>query len=172
MARDLEQLIEQRFDDASACSAEPPAFVLVMGGIAVGKTKIRSKKYSKGFVVVDAAEIFLELCDGAYHDFPSIFEGKLNVIGETIVGRAINERRNIVCEVIGDDPDSIAPLITALKQNGYRVSIEAITCDLEESIRRNEGRSDNDISSYYTQDFHIKWLSAVLCRQRHKSPLH
>ena len=80
MARDLEQLIEQRFDDSSVCSVEPPTFVLVMGGIAVGKTGIRRKKYSKGYVVVDAADIFLELCDGSYHDFPSIFEDELNVI--------------------------------------------------------------------------------------------
>lgn len=172
MAKNLEQLVEKRFDDSSVCTTESPTFVLVMGAIAVGKTDVRRKKYSSGFVVVDAAEIFLDLCDGVYHDFPSIFEEPVNVIGEAIATRAVAENRNMVCEVVGDDSAQIAPLIEALKQIGYRASLESISCDLEESLRRNENRGENDISSYYTQEFHVRWLFTALREQSQDLVLH
>ena len=54
-------------------------------------------------MVIDAAEIFLDLCKGEYLDFPSIFEEQMNTVGEAVCDRAISERRNVVCEIVGDD---------------------------------------------------------------------
>jgi hypothetical protein len=56
--------LERYFDDASLPGTGDPVLVVLLGAVAVGKTTIRKRDYSSGFVVVDAAEVFLNLCRG------------------------------------------------------------------------------------------------------------
>ena len=49
-------------------------------------------------------------------------------------------------------------LIDALKSIGYRVEGSVITCDLEEALRRNASRGDDDISAYYAEPFQRAWI--------------
>lgn len=45
-----------------------------MGGVAAGKTTFRKHRFSTGYVLVDAAEIFLNLSRGEYFPFPGHLE--------------------------------------------------------------------------------------------------
>jgi predicted ATPase len=47
------------FDDSSLSRGQTPKLVVISGGVCAGKTTVRRSHYSTGFVVVDAADIFL-----------------------------------------------------------------------------------------------------------------
>jgi type IV secretory pathway ATPase VirB11/archaellum biosynthesis ATPase len=53
--------IDRFFDDSSIATVEPHRAVIIAGGVASGKTTLRRAKYPTGYVVLDAAEIFLGL---------------------------------------------------------------------------------------------------------------
>ena len=159
----IDNEIRRHFEDSSLVQSGQPTAVILMGDVASGKTHLRAKKYSQGFVLIDAAEIFHHLSGTEQLDFPDALLGPLEVIGPLIALRALSERRNIVTEVIGDDEEPTIELITALKQAGYSVNVVGVTCDLEEAIRRNENRGDS-ISAYFAEPFQRKWIIGA-CRQ-------
>ncbi len=80
-----------------------PVYTIIMGGPAVGKTTLRKQNFSKGYVFVDAADIFIRLSKGMSLDFPEDLEEPMDIVGTMIASRAVAERRNIVTELIGDD---------------------------------------------------------------------
>jgi len=160
---DIDNEIRRHFEDSSLVQSGQPTAVILMGDVASGKTHLRAKNYSQGFVLIDAAEIFHHLSGVEQLDFPHALLGPLEVIGPLIALRALSERRNIVTEVIGDDEEPTIELITALKQAGYSVDVVGVTCDLEEAIRRNENRGDS-ISAYFAEPFQRKWIIGA-CRQ-------
>lgn len=51
--------IDRYFDDTSLAGIESPGAVIIAGGVATGKTTLRRTEYSTGYVLLDAAEIFL-----------------------------------------------------------------------------------------------------------------
>ena len=155
---DLNAEIDRYFDDSSLPSNEPPRIVILMGGPASGKTRLRREKFSTGYVLVDAADIFINLSRGGYYDFPDAFEEPMNLIGRLVAIRAIRERRNIVTEIIGSDFEETVNLIEALKSVGYSVEATAVTCDIEVAMERNMSRGENNISSYYAEPYQRQWL--------------
>ena len=134
--------VERFFDDSSIPHEQQPRIVILMGGVAGGKTTIRKKHYSTGYVLVDAAEIFLSLSRGGYFPFPTAFEEPMDIIGSLVARRAIAERRHVVTEIIG-------------------AKYESITCDVEEAVQRNRNRDDDSISAYYAEPFQRRWLIAA-----------
>ncbi len=150
--------IDRLFDDSSLAHNNRPKAVILMGGVAAGKTTMRLKDYSQGFVLIDAAEIFHHLSVGdSMFDFPDALLEPLELIGRLVARRAVSERRNIVTEIIGADQAPTMSLISELKSAGYSVEGILITCDMEESIRCNENRGDN-ISAYYAEPFQRQWI--------------
>ena len=92
------------FDDSSIPKdGQPPSAIIFTGGPGAGKTTIRKQKYSSGYVLIDAADIFISLSKGEFYPFPEAFEEPLNFIGHLVAYRAPSERRNIVIELIGAD---------------------------------------------------------------------
>ena len=89
-----------------------------MGGVCAGKTTLRREKYSSGFVVLDAAEIFLSLSRGEYYEFPDAFLEPMNLIGQRVALRALRERRNLVTETLAVQIDLDA-IKDALEQVNY-----------------------------------------------------
>ena len=155
---DISGEIDRLFDDSSLTPSGDPTAIVLMGGVATGKTTIRIRDYSHGYVLIDSAEMFHHMSQGdAMLDFPDALLDPLELIGSLVAQRAISERRNIVTEIIGADFTPTNALISAIKSIGYRVDVVAITCDLEESIRRNETRGDN-ISAYYAEPFQRQWI--------------
>jgi len=155
---DVEAEVDRYFDDSSVPRGDGPRIVMLMGGVAVGKTTIRKQRFARGYVLVDAAEIFLSLSRGEVFTFPEAFEQEMNVIGGRVARRAISERRNIVTELIGADYEATKQLIDAMLAVGYLVSVEEISCDIGESARRNLSRGEDNISCYYAEGYQRRWL--------------
>jgi hypothetical protein len=152
--------IDRHFDDSSLPTSQSPQAIIIAGGVAAGKTTLRRAQYSTGYAVLDAAEIFLSLCQGQGMDFPGPLEEPMDCIGNGVAQRIFKERRNFVTEIIGADLDRVKELITAIKDAGYETHFAGVTCTPAAAIERNANRSDDNISAYYTEEYHQRWILA------------
>lgn len=152
--------VERFFDPSSLPGPEGPVFALIVGAVAVGKTRHRRANHASGYVVVDAGDIFISLSRGRYLDFPSTLEVPMEWIGTMVARRAVAENRSIVSEVTATASEPLMALIDAMTSIGYRVNVIAIEKDIAESWQWNLQRSRDNISSYYTEAFHLRWLLA------------
>ena len=166
---DVDAEVESYFDESSESHDGTPDFAIVMGGPAVGKTTLRKQNFSKGYVLVDAADIFIRLSKGQSLDFPEDLEEPMEVVGTLIAGRAVAERRHIVTEIIGADYEATVELIEAMRSIGYKISVNGVTCDVEEAQRRNLARGDDNISCYFAEEFQRKWLIQAACSDQASS---
>jgi hypothetical protein len=82
----------------------------------------------------------------------------MDIFGRLVASRAIQERRNIVTEIIGADLDELKALIEAMTGIGYKVDVQFVHCDLETAVRRNLDRGDDAISAYHAGPFNVTWL--------------
>jgi hypothetical protein len=155
---DLGAEIKKYFDNTSIPANNSPEFVLLCGAVCNGKTTMRKQQYSKGYVLIDAAEIFLSLSNGEYYDFASILEEPLELIGSLVARQAIRERRNIVTEIIGATKEVMFPIIDAMESISYKINLIYVECEMEESWKRNVARSNDNISAYYTETYHRRWI--------------
>lgn len=153
---EIQLLIRHFVDNGTVAQGREPEIVILSGPPASGKTTIRRQKYSRGYVILDPAELFLMFCGGVVKEFPGDYEEPLRIIGFLISNQAVSERRDIVTEMIAND--ELTGLIDAMRGIKYRVNSQYIQCDLEESWRRNVNRGVNNISAYYAQRFNIEWL--------------
>jgi hypothetical protein len=148
--------IDKFFDDSSIPASGESEFVLILGPVCSGKTSLRRQLFSRGYVLIDAAEIFLNLSNGEYFEFGKAFEEPMEIIGSMIAKRAIDERRNIITEMIGDlETKAVFDAMTAIN---YKVQIKYLECDIEEAYRRNLNRGDDSISAAHTQAYHQRWI--------------
>ena len=150
--------VDRFFDESSRTQGESPRLALIVGPVATGKTTLRKENYKTGFVVVDSVEIFLNMSRGEYHAFPNAFLEPMDIFGRLVASRAIQERRNIVTEIIGADLDELKALIEAMTSIGYKVDVQFVHCDLETAVRRNLDRGDDAISAYHAGPFNVTWL--------------
>lgn len=157
-AFDIDAEVNRFFDDSSLSGDGQPQIVIVCGPTATGKTRYRREKYAKGYVVLDAADIFISLSRGKHIDFPSFLEEPMDIIGTAIAKRAIQERRNIVTEVIGHEADPFKRLIDAMTSIGYTIDLDAVVKDPIEAWKWNLQRSDDNISAFYAEQYHREWL--------------
>ncbi|MFH0342905.1 MAG: zeta toxin family protein [Chromatiales bacterium] len=161
---DIEAEVNAAFDESPLVEGNTPALALIMGGAAVGKTRFRRKRYARGYVVVDAGDIFIKLSRGGTFDFPSHLEKPMEVIGSSIARRAVRERRNIVVELIGAEFEPVDRLIDTYKSLGYRVNVNYLRADLEQSWEWNINRSENNISAYHAEPYNRRWLMAAAAK--------
>jgi hypothetical protein len=134
-------------------SEDSPKFVILMGGVASGKTTIRKEKFSKNFVNFDFGEIEFAVKSAIGPNNPEL-ERFVILTCALILRISLSSKRNIVIEIIGDDKDVIDPILGQMKKNGYAVSIEFVTCDPEEAYRRHIVAVENGkdyLSAYFTQ---------------------
>lgn len=155
---DVTAEVERCFDDSSLAQGEQPKLVLITGGVAVGKSRMRRARYAHGYVNVDAGDIFIRLSRGRYIAFPSFLEEPMNMIGLMVTAQAVQERRHIVCELIGAEVEPMEKLIETYRALGYYINVVGMTADLEQSLLWNQQRSDDNISAYYAEPFHHRWL--------------
>lgn len=150
---------EKFFDDSSNPTNGQPEFVLILGAVFTGKTTLRKQQYSKGYVLIDAAEIFLSLSNGEYFDFGfEPFEQPMEIIGTLVARRAILQRRNMVTEMTVSLEEEIKTVIDAMTRIDYKVQVVRLDCDLETAKERNLNRDDEGISAAYTQLYHQRWI--------------
>lgn len=145
---------------------EMPELILITGGICAGKTTIRRNNFAEGYTHIDASDIFLELCNDEFMDFPSIHEKEMSRIGKDKTRKALHNKVNIVVELIGDDEQILLAILSTAKEIGYETKILGVTCDIEVAIARNANRTTDDVSAYYTQEYHVDWLMSALRKQK------
>lgn len=162
LTRSLDDEVDAWFDDSSRSdlAAEvPPRFVLVCGTPVSGKTRLRRDKFTQGFVTVDAGDVFRRLEKGEIVDFPGEFEWMLDLIGPMVTERAISERRHIVTEVFGCDPEETTALLNLMKAVGYTTELAFVRGSIEQAELWNRSRDPDNVSSYYTDRFNVRWLT-------------
>jgi len=155
---DISAEIERCFDDSSIAHGGQPELVLITGGVAVGKSRMRRARYAHGYVNLDAGDIFIRLSRGHYIDFPSFLEEPMDMIGQMVASQAVQERHNIVCELVGAEFEPMKKLIETYRALEYKTTVVGVTADLEQSLLWNQQRSDDNISAYYAEPFHHRWL--------------
>lgn len=148
----------------STPSSGKPVAVVIMGGVAAGKTSLRRHNYSAGYVLIDSADIFLGLSPEQGLDFPEALLDPMEHVGSAVALMALSENRSIVTEIIGADQTKTVELIESLKSIGYEVEVVGVTCDVEEAFTRNMSRGPDNISAYFAESFQIKWIIAA-CQQ-------
>jgi hypothetical protein len=166
----LDTEIDRLFNDSSIPADQRPNAVIIMGAVAAGKTTVRKQKYPSGYVLIDAADIFLSLSRGEFFPFPEAFQETMDLIGRLVADRALSERRNIVTEIIGAEEKPARQLVEALGSVDYAVHVVLVRCDdIQEAKRRNMSRGDDDISAYYAEPFQRTWIIDA-CNKLAKQP--
>ena len=145
---------------SSARPTSEPTFIIILGPVCSGKTTLRRQKYDHGSVLVDAAQLFIDL-GGIDLDFPSSLEEPMEIIGAMVARIAVSEHMNIVTEVLGAKFEPVQELINAMRAAGYLIEIEGLEADLDTCLEREEGRTKDNISSYYAEQYQIRWLLAA-----------
>lgn len=152
----IEAEIARRLPPEARASGQP-VFVLIMGPVCAGKTTLRRQKYASGHVLVDAAQIFIDL-GGIDLAFPSTLLELMEAVGAEVARRAVAGRMHIVTEVVGSEFGPVAALIDAMKGADYKVELVGLTADLEACMERNASRAQDNISAYYAEPFQTRWL--------------
>lgn len=134
-------------------SENPPKFVIVMGGIAAGKTTLRQHQYADGYVHFDYGEILNAIAKtvGGNHEKLASY---VSLACDLILRESLGVRKNIVIEIIGESLAPITPIIQGMKELGYDISVNAVEADPEEARRRHLKAVEEDksyLSAYYTQ---------------------
>ena len=85
----------------------------------------------------------------------------MNRTGLNLLKNAIKEKKNIVFEIVGSEIEFVTQMTEIIKSLDYKVNYSFITCDIETAKERNENRSDDNISAYYYEYIHLRWLIQV-----------
>lgn len=156
----LQNHIDHFFNEKSIAKDSKPKCVIITGGVGSGKTTVRKQSFTKGYIVIDANEIYRDLNKETGKDFDQL-RGFINSIGQSIAKKAVVEKRNISVEIIGDSSEKTTALINTLTKNNYEVKVNFVHCDPVEAYERHLRTVKEDplyISCYFTQDMHINWI--------------
>src|SRR3989344_4440071 len=99
-------------------SENPPKFVIIMGGVASGKTTLRRRDYSRGFVHVDPGDIFAILRKTMEEDDPKM-RPSMAFASELLLEQALDERKNIVTEIVSIPIEILKPIMDKMTGRGY-----------------------------------------------------
>jgi predicted kinase len=132
--------------------------IVLVGPICSGKTSYRKQEIKNTHIVLDAAEIYLKLNDNSAGGFGEHLTEELNFTGSELVKKIIANRYSFVFEIMPDQHKNLVIIINELKRLGYKTIGIKFDSTEEEAIKRNIKRDQNNISSYFTENFHIAWL--------------
>jgi len=137
---------------------EAPVCVIVTGPIASGKSRYRHAEFS-GFVAIDPPDVYRFLTSGNTA-VPENIGHLLQTVGRGLARKAINERRNIIFEVVPTEEISPAyeETIGRLKGAGYRIRLMLIDADLQVAEARNRMRGLTNVSCWFAEADTIEWL--------------
>lgn len=160
----LNKEVEKFFDDSSVPADGEPTLVVLYGATCSGKTFVRKRDYSKGYVVVDAAEVFLNLCRGERFQFGTIFGEVVDSIGSYVTLRAMRERRNIVTELPVTQNENLEAVCEAALSLDYKVNALLVQCRLEDAQLRLLSRGADEISARQTLPYHLEWITRAAAK--------
>lgn len=155
-AAQIEAEIARRLPDDARASGQP-VISIIMGPICAGKTTLRRQKYASGHVLVDAAQIFIDL-GGIELAFPSTLHEPMQAVGAEVARRAVAGRMNIVTEIVGARSELVFGLVEEMQAAGYKVKLECLELDLPACLEREKGRTQDNVSAYYSECYQMTWL--------------
>lgn len=83
--------VDRLFDSSSVVESGTPKAVILIGGVAAGKTTLREQHYSHGYVLIDSAEMLHHLSNGdSTLSFPDVFKHELELIGPLVTRQALS----------------------------------------------------------------------------------
>lgn len=135
-------------------SQVPPQFVIFTGGIAAGKTTIRRQLYPKDYVHFDFGEIYQAIEKAFGKDSPRIVKYSA-LATDMIFNSMIQERKNIVIEIIGENINQTLLLAPKMKEIGYEIHIGHAELNLEKARARHLKAVEEDtdyMSAFHTQE--------------------
>lgn len=135
-------------------SDNPPNFVILMGGVGVGKTTIRRQQFGNSYAHFDFGEIYIAVKKVMEKSDPKFIRYAV-IASDVIFKKIINDKKNIVIEIIGDSVDLITPVINKMREIGYKVSINGVTADPIEAYKRHlkaVGEDKDYLSAFFTQE--------------------
>lgn len=135
-------------------SEQPPKFVVYMGGVGAGKTTIRRNQCANGYVHFEFGEIY-NATKKVFGEECERLSSYASLASTLVLQECLKSKKNIVIEIIGENKDVIEPVFTAMKNIGYELSLQFISCDPSEAYARhvNAVKQDPDyLSAHFTQD--------------------
>lgn len=135
-------------------SSDSPKLAIFTGGVASGKTTIRKQKYGENYVHFEFGEIRTAVKKQLGKDDPKL-ESSSFLVSDMIFKDCIENKRNIVTEIIGDNNAVLTPIINKMIELGYKIEMQYIQADPVESYKRHLKLVEEDedyLSVYFTQN--------------------
>lgn len=135
-------------------SENMPTLVIFMGGVGAGKTTIRRQQFDRGYVHFEFGEIYLAVKKAFGEDNPRLAD-LATLTSSILLSESMEKKKNIVTEIIGEDPDSLTSLIDKMEAAGYKISLKYIECDVAEAYQRHKKAVEEDpdyISAAHMQE--------------------
>ncbi len=135
-------------------TAAVPELAIFMGHIGAGKTTLRRKVCGEGFVQVDYGDVLVALARALGKRGHPRGLKYARTVSESVLHRAIAEKKNIAMEVTGFGAEFLPPVIQKMKEVGYSVSGRYVEVDLAEGYRRHAKAVEEDeeyLSAYHTE---------------------
>jgi len=148
----------------NGATGNPPKFVIFMGGVGVGKTTIRKQQFANDFVHFEFGEIYTAVKKSVGDDNPKL-ASFTSLACELILCESVETKKNIITEIIGDNYDAITPVIDKMKEIGYEIAFNGITCDPVEAYRRHLKAVEEDkdyLSAHFTQEATLSYFYHLL----------
>lgn len=150
----------------SGISQESPKFVILMGGVAAGKTTIRKAQYAKGYTNFEYGEVHVALEKAFGKKHPRLHEYGL-FAGNLILGDCLENKKNLVIEIIGGEETKnvLIALIDKMRNKGYEIAVTPIIADVAESYQRHLKAVEKDpdyISAHFTEKLTLSCLESAL----------
>lgn len=139
--------------------SQPPKAVIVSGPIGSGKTRYIRANYSRGYIYLDAGELFRIYEQGLHLEFPGPLFEELSATGYEVAQYIFNERLDLVVEFVGTDINCMQRVLDAFIALGYVIEYEFIYQDLGTAIEWNFSRGSENISAYHCEIFHEVWIT-------------
>jgi hypothetical protein len=137
------------------CTSEKdPQLLIFMGGIGTGKTTLRRKLPLNKYVQYDFVEISQAVIHVFGKDNPRLGE-YIALASDIVFKDSINNKRNIVIEIIGEDANALITITDKMKDIGYEVQLSFVECDPAEAYQRHLKAVQEDpeySSAYYSQE--------------------
>lgn len=139
---------------AKATVGNPPTFVIVTGGVGVGKTTIRRQRYAEGYVHFDFGEILTAVIKEFGKENPDLV-AYVDIACKSIIKECLEKRYNVVIEIIGDKEEIFTPVIKKFEAMGYKSDFAYVDCDPKTACLRHMKAVQEDPdyqTAYYDQE--------------------
>lgn len=150
----------------SGASDTPPKFVVLMGGVAAGKTTIRKAQYTGGYTNFEYGEVYVAIEKMFGKEHPRIGEYGL-FASSLILGDCLENKKNLVIEIVGSEEtkDALIAVIDTMRNRGYDIAVTPVVADVAESYQRHLKAVEDDpdyISAHFTEKLTLSCLHSAL----------